>query len=526
MLGIFGASLFYGDGMITPAISVLSAVEGLEIASPGLHSAVVPITVAVITLLFVIQRYGAGAVGRLFGPVMLVWFTVLAVGGLGKVVDEPSILRALLPTYGIEFFLDHGGTAFLALGAVVLVVTGAEALYADVGHFGRAPIRRAWFFLVFPALTLNYMGQGALILDSPGATDNPFFLLFPDWARFPVVLLATLAAVIASQAVISGVFSVTRQAMRLGFLPRVTIRHTSEEEAGQVYAPGVNRLLYVAVVALVVGFGSSNALANAYGIAVTGTLAIDTLLFFVIVRYLWKKPLPLVIAGCVLFLIVDLAFFAANVPKIAHGGWFPLAVAAVLYVLLTTWQKGRVIVTERRREAEGPLKSFVEQVREMDPSPHRPNKTAVFLNAGKETTPLALRENLEHNGTVHACVVIVSVETLRVPHVARHERVAVDDLGHEDDGIAHVTASFGFQDTANVPDLLRLATSDGIEMEIDVEGASYFLSQITIVESDRPGMAKWRKKLFIAMTHTSATPVDYFVLPDDRIVTMGAHIEL
>jgi KUP system potassium uptake protein len=525
-LGIFGASLFYGDGMITPAISVLSAIEGLEVVEPGLESIVIPASVAVLTVLFAIQRFGTAAVGRLFAPVMAIWFAVLAVGGLAKVIESPAILGALSPTYAVQFFVDEPGIAFIALGAVVLAVTGAEALYADVGHFGRGPIRRAWFFAVFPALTLNYMGQGALILESPDATGNPFFLLFPSWSRIPVVVLATLAAVIASQAVISGVFSVTRQAVRLGFVPRVKIVHTSEQEHGQVYAPGINGLLFVAVVALVVGFGSSSALASAYGIAVTGTLAIDTLLFFFVVRYLWKKPLPLVIAGSALFLLVDLAFFAANVPKIATGGWFPLAVALVLYVLLTTWEKGREIVTERRREEEGSLHDFVEEVRAMDPPPYRAPSTAVFLNAGKETTPLALRENLDHNRAVHASVVIVAIETLRVPHVSPDERLVIDELDYEDDGISHVTARFGFQDRPNVPETLRAAANDGLEGSVDCENASYFLSHITIVQSRRPGMARWRKKLFIAMSRTSASPVDYFVLPDDRIVTMGAHIEL
>ena len=334
---------------------------------------------------------------------------------------------------------------------MVLTVTGAEALYADMGHFGRSPIRRAWFAVVFPALILNYMGQGALILHTPRAIDNPFFLLFPHWARIPMVVIATMATVIASQAVISGAFSVTRQAVQLGFLPRLTIRHTSDEEVGQVYAPGINWGIFVAVVALVVGFGSSQKLASAYGIAVTGTLAIDTILFFVVVRYLWRKPLWLVLAGSGLFLTVDLTFFAANLTKVLHGGWFPLTIALIVFVVLTTWQRGREIVTRNRTEEEGPLRTFVDEVRAMDPPVYRPPRTGVFLNANLETTPLALRENLEHNLVVHACVVIISVETLRVPHVPESERVSVDDLGYRDDGITHLTARFGFQDTIDVP---------------------------------------------------------------------------
>src|SRR5436305_394685 len=366
LLGVFGASLFYGDGMITPAISVLSAVEGLEVVTPSLHSVVVEITLAVLTALFLIQRFGTGAVGRAFGPVMAVWFTILGVAGLREVVQQPGILRAFSPSYGAQFLFDHGGTAFIALGSIVLTVTGAEALYADMGHFGRPPIRRAWFLAVFPALILNYMGQGALILRSPKAIDNPFFLLLPHWARLPMVFLATAATVIASQALLSGAFSVTRQAVRLGFLPRLNIRHTSREE-GQVYVPAVNRTIYAAVVALVVGFGSSQRLASAYGIAVTGTLAIDTILFFFVVRVLWHKPLPLALGGALAFLVVDLAFLSANLPKILHGGWFPLLIALLVFTTLSTWRRGRELVTARRTEQEGRLRDFVTELREMDP---------------------------------------------------------------------------------------------------------------------------------------------------------------
>jgi KUP system potassium uptake protein len=524
-LGIFGASLFYGDGMITPAISVLSAVEGLEVVSPSLKSLVVPITLVILTMLFAIQRFGTGAVGRLFGPIMGLWFTILALSGLREVIHHPGILRALSPSYGASFLFEHGSVAFIALGSVVLTVTGAEALYADMGHFGRSPIRRAWFAAVFPALILNYMGQGALILRTPGAIDNPFFLLFPHWARIPMVVIATMATVIASQAVISGAFSVTRQAVQLGFLPRLTIRHTSHEEVGQVYAPGINWGIFVAVVALVVGFGSSQKLASAYGIAVTGTLAIDTILFFVVVRYLWRKPLWLVLAGSGLFLTVDLTFFAANLTKVLHGGWFPLSIALVVFVVLTTWQRGREIVTRNRTEEEGPLRTFVDEVREMDPPVQRPPRTGVFLNANLETTPLALRENLEHNLVVHACVIIVSVETLRVPHVPESERVSIDDLGYRDDGITHLTSRFGFQDTIDVPSTLRMA-ADRIEGDIDLDRASYFLSRITILPTKAPGMAMWRKKLFVVIARNAANPVAYFGLPDDRTIVMASHIEL
>ena len=362
-LGIFGASLFYGDGMITPAISVLSAVEGIEVVEPSLHELVVPITLVILAVLFTIQRFGTGAVGRWFGPIMALWFTLLAVAGLHEVVKEPGILRAISPTYAVSFMFEHGHVAFIALGSVVLTVTGAEALYADMGHFGRHPIRLSWFSAVFPALILNYMGQGALILRNPEAIDNPFYLLIPHWGRIPMIGLATIATVIASQAVISGAFSVTRQAVQLGFLPRLTIRHTSRE-AGQVYVPAVNWGIFVAVVALVVGFGSSQHLAAAYGIAVTGTLAIDTVLFFVVVHIVWGKPKRLAVTGAIAFLIVDLTFFTANLPKIVHGGWFPLAIAAVVFLVLTTWQRGREIITKKRTELEGPLRDFVEEIRD------------------------------------------------------------------------------------------------------------------------------------------------------------------
>jgi len=526
-LGIFGASLFYGDGMITPAISVLSAVEGLQIAAPSLESLVVPITLVVIVLLFFIQRFGTGTVGRFFGPVMAVWFSVLAITGVVQIAQDPTILKALSPSYGVEFFFSHGGIAFLALGSIVLAVTGAEALYADMGHFGRPPIRRAWFFFVFPALTLNYMGQGSLILDSPKAIDNPFFLLVPDWGRIPMVLLATVATVIASQAVISGAFSVTRQAVQLGFLPRLKILHTSEHEIGQVYSPAVNWTLFVAVVALVVGFGSSKNLASAYGIAVTGTLAIDTILFFVVARALWHKPRWLVALGIAVFLTIDLAFFSANLPKVLHGGWFPLTIALGVFTILTTWQHGRQIVTDNRSEEEGPLRPFVEEIHSMDPPVNRVPGTAVFLNRNIETVPLAMRANVEHNHALQEAAVVLAIQTARVPHVAKEDRLTVDDLGFSDDGITHLTACFGFQDDPNIPELLKLAAEDeDIECEIDVDDCSYFLSRITIVPTKAPGMRMWRKRLFTAISRNSTQPSEYFSLPDERTVVMGSHIEL
>jgi KUP system potassium uptake protein len=526
LLGVFGASLFYGDGMITPAISVLSAVEGLEVVNESLKELVLPITLIVLAILFAAQRFGTGAVGGFFGPIMIVWFSVLALSGLMRALQEPEIFGALSPHHGAEFLFNHGHEAFVALGGVVLAVTGAEALYADMGHFGAPAIRRAWFALVFPALILNYLGQGALVLGDPAASASPFFLLFPHWARIPMVILSTVAAIIASQAVISGAFSVTRQAIRLGFLPRLVVRHTSREEIGQVYVPAVNWIIFAAVVALVVGFGSSERLASAYGIAVTGTLAIDTLLFFFVVRALWHRPMWLVVSGAALFLVVDLTFFAANLTKVLHGGWFPLAIALVVFGVLTTWQRGREIVTKRRVEEEGPLRDFVEEVRHTSPPVSRAPGTAVFLNANPETTPLALRANVEHNHVLHECVLIVSLSTERVPYVAEDERLSIDDLGYADDGITHITGRYGFQDPLNVPALLGQAAERGLEGHPDLGNPSYFVSRIQIVATDRPGMARWRKRLFLAISRNAANPVEVFHLPDERTIVMGSHIEL
>jgi KUP system potassium uptake protein len=526
-LGIFGASLFYGDGMITPAISVLSAVEGLKVAAPSLGSLVLPITVAVLTALFAIQRYGTKLVGDLFGPVMAIWFGVLALIGVVEVVQHPDVMRALSPTYGARFFLDHGGVAFVALASVVLAVTGAEALYADMGHFGRSPIRRAWFLLVFPALTLNYLAQGSLILRSPNAVANPFFLLSPSWAQIPMVLLATVATVIASQSVISGAFSVTRQAVQLGFLPRLTIRQTSEREIGQIYAPAINLILFVAVVAIVIGFGSSVALASAYGVAVTGTFILNTILYLAVARLLWHKPRRLIALGAVVFLTVEIAFFAANLTKVAHGGWLPLAIAFAVFTVLMTRRKGRDIVTANRSREEGPLREFIDRLDARDFPVQRVPGTAVFLNANPQTTPLALRANVEHNHVLHKRVIIVSIETQRVPHVSNADRLVADHLGHPADGITGLTARFGFQDEPNIPDTLRLAAEQGLlEATIDVDQASYFLSQITIVPADAPGLSSWRKRLFLTMAHNAANPAGYFGLPDARTVTMGERIDL
>jgi len=526
-LGILGASLFYGDGMITPAISVLSAVEGLKVAAPSLGSLVLPITVAVITLLFTIQHFGTQLVGRLFGPVMALWFGVLGLIGVSEIAKHPAVIKGLSPTYGAQFFLDHGWVAFIALASVVLAVTGAEALYADMGHFGRSPIRRAWFVLVFPALTLNYLAQGSLILRSPKAVDNPFFLLVPSFAQVPMVLLATVATVIASQSAISGAFSVTRQAVQLGFLPRLTVRQTSEHEIGQVYAPAINWSLFVAVVAIVVAFGSSAALASAYGVAVTGTFILNTILFLAVARLLWHRSKRLIGLGAVVFLSVEVTFFAANLTKVVHGGWLPLVIASIVFTVLVTWRKGRDIVTANRSRQEGPLRDFVKHLDARDCPVVRVPGTAVFLSANASTTPLALRANVEHNHVLHENVVILSIEAERVPHILDSERLQSDDLGDPGDGITRLTARFGFQDEMDVPASLRLAERLGLlEGASDLDDASYFLSQITIVGTDAPGMSTWRKKLFLQMAHNAASPVEYFRLPDDRTVTLGERVEV
>jgi KUP system potassium uptake protein len=525
-LGIVGASLFYGDGMITPAISVLSAVEGLDVAAPGLSSLVIPISLTVLILLFAIQRFGTGAVGRMFGPVMSVWFASIALAGLREIVHHPGILRALSPSYATAFLAHHPGVAPVALGAVVLTVTGAEALYADIGHFGRAPIRRAWFFIAFPALILNYMGQGALVLATPGAAHNPFFVLVPHWGRIPMVLLATAATVIASQAVISGTFSLTHQAVQLGFLPRLTVRHTSSRTAGQVYVPAVNWVLCAAVAALVVGFGSSSHLAAAYGVAVTGTMVITTILFFHVVRERWRKRLWLVVAGAAAFVTIDLTLFSASLTKVPHGGWVALTTGLAMLTILTTWRKGHQIVTANRVQEEGPLRVFVAEVRALRPPVHRAPRTAVFLHADPDTTPLALRANVEHNHVLHRSVFIVSIRSLDVPRVNPAERVIVDDLGYRDDGITLVTAQFGYREPHDLPRTLAQAAGRGAERKTELEQASYFVSRITIVRTDAPGMRRWRKSLFILLWRNQADPTAYFDLPDERTVTMGSLIEL
>src|SRR5215471_7816993 len=525
-LGIFGASLFFGDSMITPAVSVLSAVEGVEVAAPSVASLVIPITVVIIVILFLVQRLGTGVVGGMFGPVMSVWFIVIAVLGIRGIVAHPVILEALSPSYAIGFLVGHFGTAFFSLTAVVLAVTGAEALYADMGHFGRRPVRRAWLLVVFPACILNYFGQGALILGNRASISNPFFLLAPGWARLPMVFLATVATVIASQAVISGAFSIAHQAGRLGYLPRLRIQYTSEQIMGQIYVPWINWLLLVAVLTLVLAFRTAAALAYAYGTAVTGTITITTLLFFYYARHQWRTPLWIVLAGGGVLIAIDLLFLAANLTKLVHGAWLPLLIGIIAFTVLTTWQRGRELVTLQRVREEGPLPAFIEQLHAMKPPLPRVPGTAIFLNRGKATAPLALRANVEHNEILHEEVLILSIETMPAPHIPAEERLQIDDLGYKQDRTIHVTARFGYMDQTDVPGLLPLIHAANTEGPFHDDRLSYFISRIELVQGHEPGMSRWRKRLFIATSRITADAAEALHLPRERILIMGSRIEL
>ena len=524
-LGVFGAALFSGDSMITPAISVLSAVEGLKIIDPGLQGWVVPITAAIIVALFAVQRRGTGTVGSLFGPVMIGWFVAIGACGVNGIVDHPQILAALSPVYAVKFLVGNFGTAFFSLAGVVLAVTGAEALYADMGHFGRKAITRAWLFVVLPALALNYLGQGALVIADKTAMSAPFFLLTPGWARLPMVLLATAATVIASQAVITGAFSLASQAVELGYLPRLRVVHTSASTYGQVYMPWINGMLMVAVLILVFAFRSSASLAYAYGMAVTGTITITTMLFLYVAHKRWRAPLWLIVIGGGALLGFDLLFLAANLTKLVHGAWLPLLIAIATYTVMITWQRGSTIVTRRRDIAEGPLQAFVDKL-----SRHRgllrvPG-TAVFLNRGSKTAPLALRANVERNHVLHEHVVIVTIDTLPVPRVNDSERIEIDPLGQTNDGIIHVTACFGYMETPDIPRALRLLEPTKTEGSIEMDDATYVLSKIELTKGATPSMPAWRTSLFIATSRLSADAAGYFCLPQDRTLIMGSRIEV
>jgi KUP system potassium uptake protein len=524
-LGLFGAALFSGDSMITPAISVLSAVEGLKVINPGLQGWVVPITATIIVALFAVQRHGTGVVGRMFGPVMIGWFVAIGVCGVSGIVDHPQILAALSPVYAVKFLVGNFGTAFFSLAGVVLAVTGAEALYADMGHFGRKAITRAWLFVVLPAVVLNYLGQGASLIADKTALSAPFFLLTPEWGRIPMVLLATAATVIASQAVITGAFSLASQAVELGYLPRLRVVHTSASTYGQVYMPWINGMLMVAVLILVFAFRSSAALAYAYGMAVTGTITITTLLFLYIAHKRWRTPLWLIVIGGGALLGFDLLFVAANLTKFVHGAWLPLLIAIATFTVMITWQRGSTIVTRRRDIAEGPLQAFVDKLSRNRGLLRVPG-TAVFLNRGTKTAPLALRANVEHNHVLHEHVVIVTIDTVPVPRVNDSERIEIDPLGQTNDGVIHVTARFGYMETPDIRRALRLLEPTKAEGSIGIDDASFFLSKIELTKGGEPSMPAWRTSLFIATSRLSADAAGYFCLPPDRTLIMGSRIEV
>jgi KUP system potassium uptake protein len=525
-LGIFGAGLFFGDGMITPAISVTSAVEGLNVVSPGLSHLVVPISLGILAGLFLVQRRGTGAVGWLFGPVILIWFAVIGVLGAREVVAHPGVLQALSPTWAARFLAAHGFAAFLTLGGVVLALTGAEALYADRGHFGASPIRITWFGIVFPAVILSYLGQSALVLAHPSTVSNPFYLLVPSGARVPMIFLATAATIIASQAALTGSFSIARQAVQLGFLPRLKIRHTSAVE-GQIYVPVINWVLGAGVGALVLIFQHSVRLAAIYGVAVTGTFVLDSVLFMAVARSLWRTAVwKLVLLGCLL-LPVELSFFGSNLTKVDHGAWLPLCVGLVTATVMVTWRRGAMIVTRNRTKEEGSLENFLYSLRMADPPLHRVPRVAVYLSPGKLTTPLALRADVEHYHVLHDKVLIVTVESLGVPHVEPADRFAVEALGNGLYKVIHVTIHAGYQDRTKVPEALALARKRGLlERALDLEHASYFVSRITITPTANSEMGRWRKMLFTALARNAATPIEAFGLSPDRTVMVGSQIEI
>ena len=519
LLGIFGTAIFFGDGVITPAISVLSAVEGLEVAAPGLHDFVVPITLVVLTALFFVQRFGTAGIGKFFGPVTALWFAALAVLGAIHVFDSLEVLNALNPWHGLRFIVLHPAVSFAALGAVVLCVTGAEALYADMGHFGKRPIRLAWFGLVAPALVVNYFGQGAMLLAEPEKVKNPFFEMAPQWALYPLIALATAATVIASQALITAAFSITKQAIQLGYLPRLRIAHTSVKETGQVYVPFVNWSLYGCIFAAVLFFGSSSNLAAAYGIAVTIDMLITTTMTFFVIRYGWKYPWWLCIAATGFFFLVDFMFFAANIVKVFEGGWFPLVIGAVMFTVMMTWKEGRRLVGDALRDQAIDLQSFLEAVFVSPPT--RVEGTAVFLSAEAGVAPNALLHNLKHNKVLHETNLFVTVQHHEVPWIGFDKRCQIEPLGHD---CWQVMLNFGFKNDPDVPEALQMLRGRGVRL--DEMETSYFLSRDIVIPSIGPGMALWREKLFASMHRNAAAAADFLYLPANRVVELGSKIEI
>jgi len=519
LIGVFGASLFYGDSVITPAISVLSAVEGLEVATPALQPYVVPLTIVILIGLYAVQSHGTAGIGRWFGPIMLLWFGVLAAMGIVNIARSPGILVALNPLHALHFFTENRGTAFLALGAIVLAFTGAEALYADMGHFGRKPIRLAWSMVAFPALALNYLGQGGLLLAQPDAIANPFYQQLGSWSIYPLVALSTIATVIASQATISGTFSMTKEAIALGFLPRMRIVHTSEHEIGQIYIPSVNWLQLAAVLMAVIGFGSSEKLASAYGIAVTATMLATTILTYFVIRYRWRLNLLLCLGATGFFLAIDSAFFSANVLKLLHGGWFPLLLGGVLCTLMLTWRKGRQLVFDNLQKHAIPLDAFLESL--FIAPPVRVPGTAVFLRGESDGMPHAMLHNLSHNKVVHERIVFLTVHMSDTPRVEREARVRVTPLGH---GCEQVDITFGFKDEPDIPAMLVLCAADGLPF--DMMQTSFFIARQTVISTPGEGMAGWREHLFVTMQRNARDAADYYRIPTNRVIELGTQIEI
>jgi KUP system potassium uptake protein len=517
LVGIFGTCLFYGDGVITPAISVLGAVEGLEVISPRFKQAVVPLTLVILLALFSVQKRGTAGIGKFFGSITVAWFIALGVLGVYHIAKRPEILLAISPQYAVGFILVHPGLTFILLGSVVLCVTGAEALYADLGHFGKKPIRIAWFGIAMPALVLNYFGQGALLLSNPAAVKNPFFMMAPEWAQIPLVVLATMAAVIASQALITGAFSVTKQVMQMGYLPRLYLQHTSTKETGQIYIPFINWALFVAIVLAVVLFRSSGALAAAYGIAVCLDMLITTLLTFFVIRYAWKYPLVGCIAATAVFFVVDAAFLASNMLKLLDGGWFPLLIGLSVYVVMLTWKDGRRLMFEARKADSIPLKAFLDSIFVAPPT--RVDGTAVFLSSDKGILPYALLHNLKHNKVLHEQNLFVTVHNLEVPWVTLSKRIEVEPLGHD---CWQVSLNFGFKNEPNVPEALALMKGRGCDL--DPMLTSYFLSRDTVIATIGSGMAPWREKLFAQMHRNSGAAADFLSLPPNAVVELGSKV--
>lgn len=518
LLGVFATALFYGDSMITPAVSVLSAVEGIAVAAPQFSGWILPIAVGILVALFSIQRTGTARVGAMFGPIMLGYFAVIATLGTLSVIKTPEVLRALLPSYAVNFFVIDGFAAFLALGSVVLAVTGAEALYADMGHFGRKPIRVSWLWFVLPALMLNYMGQGALLMRDAGALQSPFYLLAPEWLRLPLVGVATMAAIIASQAVITGAFSVTQQGIQLGFIPRLRISHTSADTAGQIYIPLINWALMIAIILLVLTFQTSSNLTAAYGIAVTGAMLIDNFLIAVVLFGLWKWKKRYAVPLLALFFVVDLAYFSANLTKVPDGGWFPLLAGVVIFTLLTTWSKGRRLMVERMRESAMPIKVFIQSAAS---SATRVRGTAVFMTSTPEGVPHALLHNLKHNKVLHERVVLLTVKIADQPYVDDKDRVTLDDLGQ---GFHRMKILYGFMQEADVPAALQSCSTCG--GAFNMMDTSFFLSRQTLLPSEHPGMRIWREKLFAWMLRNAESAMEFFRLPTNRVVELGSQVEI